>query len=169
MDAPQRAAAAGLRRGRRLLGPHWEAARLRGRQASLPLRPPPIRSPVPWRPPSIALPPALLSSLGKPSSVATKPCRVAILRIYGSPPGMPASPLLWTTVCTNIYDLSMEPSRFRATMGSARRGPHNCCDLCGPFSVAGFHDGALTCLSIDPDGQTKSRSDSSRGQAWPPH
>ena len=31
--------------------------------------------------------------------------------------------------CTNIYDLSMEPSRFRSTMGFARRGPHNCCDL----------------------------------------
>ena len=35
--------------------------------------------------------------------------------------------------------------------------------------MAGFHDAGLTCGSIDADWQTTSRSDSSRGQAWPPH
>jgi hypothetical protein len=40
-------------------------------------------------------------------------------------------------------------------VGSARRGPHNAFDLIGRFSKLGLLDAGTTCLSINPDWQTK--------------
>ena len=68
-----------------------------------------------------------------------------------------ASALRWTVVCTNRFDLRVEPQRFRATMGSARRVPRNFSDLQWLSPATGFHGAGSTVLSIDSAGQANCR------------